>query len=285
MDWPKALIEELAFRRTIIFLGAGASVACKSEDGSKSPPTWDLLLSKLCNCIADAEEKTFITTLIKEKKYLDAAEIIHCSIPPADFTRIVREEFLAPRYKPSAIHETVLKIDPKIVITTNYDDIYDNYCRLGDAKSSYNICKYYDTHLVSDLRSPIRIIIKAHGCVSDPSKIILTRSQYFQERLNHNNFYKILNALFLTHTILFVGYSISDPDIQLLLENATIAAPSSHPHYAIIPNDLHKSLKTAATKSYNIQFIEFENGNYAQANELLKKLCEDIQSYREKYRI
>jgi hypothetical protein len=142
MDWPNALIEELAARRCIIFLGAGASAGCLAPDGLSRPPDWKTFLEKLKDALPGAAYKTIIDELLCKEKYLDAAEIILCKIYPADFARIIRQLFVQPRYQPCHIHQNVLVIDPKIVITTNYDDIYDNFCRTGDAKDSYNIWKY-----------------------------------------------------------------------------------------------------------------------------------------------
>ena len=223
----------------------------------------------------DGEDKTYADGKIRGKEYLDAAEIICSRISPADFTSIMRAEFVTPRYQPSTIHKSVLRMDPKIVITTNYDDIYEKYCAEGDAVAGYNACRYHDTHLINDLRSPVRSIIKAHGCVTDLSKSVLTKHQYFKARQDYPNFYKLLDAVFITHTLFFIGYSLSDPDIQLLLENTHITAPSAHQHYAVIRRgSMHEALKAAATKSYNLRFVEYDGNGH---EELLRGL-EDLSN-------
>jgi len=280
--WPKALVEELASRRCIIFLGAGASAACfNNEDPPKKPPTWSELLDGIKSITGDKDSIPVAEELIEKEKYLDAAEVLFGSINPANFAALIREVMAEPRYQASEIHEHVLNIDPKIVVTTNYDDIYDNYCKSGKEPALYNVCKYYESHLVSDLRSPVRQIIKAHGCINDPAKIVLTRSQYFQERQNHPNFYKVLDALFLTNTLLFLGYSLSDPDIQLMLENSNITYKASHPHYALVQEGMNESIKKAYKESYNIEFIEFPKGDYSKANEMLEDLVQAVNNRRE----
>lgn len=279
MNWPDALITELAARRCIIFLGSGASASCLSQDGTRRPSTWGAFLDGLIAKMNGGDE-VLVRGLMDKEKYLDAAEIIMNHVNSADFAAFIREELVQPRYQSSVIHESVLEIDPKVVLTTNYDMIYDNYCTSGAAVDGYNVCKYYEDHLVSDLRSPVRSIIKAHGCVSDPSKIVLSRSQYFEVRQQHNNFYKILDSLFLTNTILFVGYSLSDPDIQLTLENVNIAAKSAHPHYIAIGDDTNEELKNAFKKTYNLEFIEFPAGQYDELNKGLTELKESVKNLR-----
>ena len=196
MNWPDALIRELAERRCCVFLGAGASAGSLSQDGKTRPPTWEGFLVGLSEKMNTAAEKTTAEELIAEKKYLEAAEIIYADITPPDFSQYIRDTLVAPRFQPSPVHESVLQIDPKIVITTNYDDIYDTYCRTGDAADGYNVSRYYDSHLVSDLRSPVRLIVKAHGCISDAAKIVLTRSSYFEQRRAFENFFKSLTQFF-----------------------------------------------------------------------------------------
>ena len=228
----------------------------------------------------DKTDEPFIRDLIGKEKFLDAAEIIVENISVANYTDYLRNILQLPKFSPSAIHEAVFRIDPKVVITTNYDDIYDNYCKLGASANGYNICRHNETHLVSDLRSTYRSIVKAHGCISNIANTILTRSQFFEARLKYSNFYKILDSLFLTNTILFIGYSMTDPDIQLVLENSHISAIGSHPHYACLADNMNPTLKRVMHKTYNIELIEFQAGNFAQLETGLRDLANDVESYR-----
>lgn len=280
MNWPKALITELASRRCIIFIGSGASAGCLSQDGTISPPIWSEFLNSLIDLMVDTTDLPIIQDFIQKEKFLEAAEIIKKNISPADFSAFIRESFVTPRFKPSKMHEAILEIDPKIVITTNYDDVYDTFCRTGAAHEGYNISKYYDSHIISDLRSPVRLIIKAHGCISDASQIVLTKSEYFRARQLFSSFYKVLDSLFLTYTILFLGYSLTDPDIQLVLENVNIAASSSHPHYFVTGNNINPAIKHANKKAYNIEFIEYPAGNFSELNDGLIDLTDSVKRHR-----
>lgn len=280
MAWPVALVAELAARRCMIFLGAGASASSVGSDGMTKPPLWRAFLTTLkAACPAGTDFVAFDDLMAKEK-FLDAAEILIAKIPSADFSRIVREQFVQPRFQKSQIHAVTLDLDPKIVVTTNYDEIYDTYARNGEATAGYNVCRYYEDHLVNDLRSPVRLIVKAHGCVSDASRIVLCRSQYFRERQRHAAFYTVLDALFLTNTVLFLGYGLADPDIQLLLENATISARSSHPHYALVEDNIQPDVEAAAQTSYNIHFIKYPAGDHAYAEKILTELAETVTQHR-----
>lgn len=272
INWPDALVSELAERRCIVFIGAGVSMGSLSHDGTKRPPSWQAFLYNALNKLLGTKDKRHAKTLINKGQLLDAAEVIADRSNAADFSQYLRDTFVTPHFAPSDLHKIILDIDPKIVITTNYDEIYDQYCRSGHAESGYNVCRYYDSFAVENIRSRIRLIIKAHGCVTDPTKIVLSRSSYFAAKRDHPGFYDVLDALFLTNTLLFVGCGLSDPDIQLVLENANISAPSAHPHYAVVEKSRHASIKTAIKKTHNIELMEYPRGKHEAAVEAMDRL-------------
>jgi SIR2-like domain len=282
MDWPQALVVELAARRCAIFLGAGASASCVSAGGA-SPPNWGALLEHMRTRFQRADDADLLDDLFRKERYLDIAEVLLASAPIAEFSTFIRDILVVPRFQPSAIHKAVLTLDPKLVITTNWDEVYDKHCQLGDARDGYNVCRYYENNIVSALRSPVRVIVKAHGCVTDCSKIVLSRSQYFDARRQYPLFFRVLDSIFLTSTLFFVGYSLNDPDIQLVLENASIAAPSSHTHYAVLPSGTHPALLAAAKAAYNIHVIEYPKSDYAALNRGLDELATAVEDRRANY--
>jgi len=283
IDWGDSLVKELAARRCIVFFGAGASVSCQASAGdlARRPPDWEGLLKALAARLpAGSENQVLAIHLIDEKKYLDAAEIIVAAINAADYADCMRHLLMVPRFQQSFMHERILELDPKIAITTNFDAIYDGYCTKGSAVEGYNIIRYTDDHLVQQLRSPTRVVVKAHGCITNTDRLVLTRSQYFDARLKYSHFFRVLDALCLTNTILFLGYSLSDPDIQIALENANISAPSTNRHYFVTPSGTHEALRAASEKTYNLKFIEFPAGDYDELNKSLQALVDRVLSYR-----
>jgi hypothetical protein len=283
IDWGESLVKELAARRCVVFFGAGASVPCTPTVGDplKRPPDWKSLLLALAGRLPfGSENRILADRLISEMRYLDAAEVIYSSINPADYSDCMRHLIEIPRFQQSPIHERILELDPKVAVTTNFDTIYDRYCTNGTAHEGYNVVRYTDEHLVQQLRSPTRVVIKAHGCITNTDRLVLTRSQYFDARLKCSHFYRVLDALCLTHTILFLGYSLSDPDIQIALENANIAAPSTNRHYFVTEAGTHTAIKAASERTHNLKFMEFPAGDYATLNASLQALVDRVMTYR-----
>ena len=75
--WPDNLVEELAYRRCLIFLGSGISATAKNDAG-ESPDTWGAFLdnvkSKMKNPSDD--DKKFVEDMLKKQNYLLALQAI-----------------------------------------------------------------------------------------------------------------------------------------------------------------------------------------------------------------
>lgn len=96
------------------------------------------------------------------------------------------------------------------------------------------------------------------GLLSDKDVAYLHRSQYHKAKREHSNFYEVLKALFIIHTVIFVGCSLDDPDVQLILEDVNIIGSSQRPHYILTKEKsqnffgLNDWLNT-----YNIRALEY----------------------------
>jgi hypothetical protein len=280
IDWPESLIEELAFKRAIIFIGSGISASSKNDAGN-SPPTWKELLNRAKDrFLRDESDKELVNTLIDKDLLLDAAEIIFDDVVQPERRSFFSAVFAEPRFKVSDYHSVIQKINPKIAITTNYDQLYEQQCGALVAGQGYAVKKYTDKKILNDVRSKDNLIIKAHGCITDTEALILTRSDYFKIKRDHSQFYNVLDSLLTVNTVLFLGCSMGDPDIQLILENTNISASSDHPHYAVLPEGRHRALKKAMLNSYNIKVLEYEldgTGGHSKLLESLEELKDEIE--------
>jgi len=279
MDWPGSLIEELAYRRVVLFLGSGVSATAKLEDGT-SLPDWPGLLESLSSLLPPDHQKLALE-MVSQGSYLDAAQVITDYVDFADFSKYMTSVFMTPKYRHSVVHECINDIDPKIVVTTNYDQIYEKYCDKVGESHSHNVCRHTDGFALDSIRSNVRIILKAHGCISDVRNIVLSRASYFEARRKNPEFYSILNAVLLVNTVLFLGCGLSDPDIQLALETINLSAPSQHSHFALVPKGRHPSISAAIKKTYNIKLIEYDGSvDHVEMLDLLLTLKQRVAEFR-----
>lgn len=251
---PESLIEELAARRCILFLGSGVSATSQDKSGRR-PSSWKDFIEDIKHIIKDANKDilNYVDEQIKKENYLLALQAIYDSAKKADYTRFLENEYKHD-YIPSEVHHYIQKIDSKIVITTNFDNIYETLCH----GSTYTVMNYSDSKsIVHALKSPQNLIIKAHGTIDKPDDIIFTASQYYESQEKYPDFYSLLAALFLTNTVVFLGYSLSDPDINLILQFLHRTATDSSPHYLITKSGTPLQLKDHWKKVYNVEVVEY----------------------------
>ena len=159
-----------------------------------------------------------VRQLLDDRDYLTACELIKGKMGPAAFGDFVRDEFLTPRFSPAPIHDVIAELDSRLVITPNFDKIYEtqlNFVR----QASVVVKSYTEADVAETIRAQGRFVLKIHGSVDNPPEMIFTRAEYARARQVYRGFYAILDALAITKTFLFIGCGLSDPDIRLILED------------------------------------------------------------------
>ncbi|WP_448218393.1 SIR2 family protein [Endozoicomonas sp. 2B-B] len=256
IHWPKNLIREIAHRRVALFLGAGVS-SSSTDNQDNNPKSWSAFLSEASSLIKGDRAKREVSELIKNRNYLLALQAISDESDPSDYHALLNENFNNPGYTPSKLHEIIMKLDSNIVITTNFDKIYENYCE-STSQEGYKVVTYDTGNLGDHLRSDQRVIIKAHGTINDFQKMIFTKSQYHKAKADYPHFYEILKAILLTKTCIFIGCGMDDPDILLMLEDVKITSSSTFPHYALIKANSHSKFAIRDwQETYNIRALEY----------------------------
>lgn len=98
------------------------------------------------------------------------------------------------------------------IITTNYDCFLE---RVMDGYKTY----VGQEELIFSAVYGLAEIYKIHGCISRPSSLVITAKDY--EDFNSKNQYLAskLMTLFLEYPIIFIGYSVNDPNIKSILRS------------------------------------------------------------------
>lgn len=278
ITWPRELISDLARRRVVLFLGSGISRNSRNIAG-RQPRTWSALLETM---LQNVNPNRHIKKLIKENDFLTACEVIKKALGRDAFNQHLREEFLTPAYCHAQIHEEIFKLDSRIVATPNFDKIYETYAN-QKAGGSIIVKHHFDPDVASAIRGPERVILKVHGTIDSPERMIFTRKEYAEARENHRKFYSILEALALTHTFLFLGCGVNDPDIRLLLEDSFFRHPSSRQHTFVLPNgSVHNSVKNVLQESMNLSIITYKPATaHKELHDSIISLVGLVESERE----
>lgn len=282
--WPLNLVRELAERNAVVLLGAGASADARGT-ADATPPLWKALLEEaLVELAPHHDSREYARERLEKGQYLEAAEVIFSNCSPADYAEFLTRKFRTPKFAPTEIHELVRDLDTRIVATTNYDRLFE--VATGD---HYLVRKHDDDDVLSAIRGPDPVLLKAHGCISHPEKTVLTRTSYHEARKNFRFFYDVLDSLFMLHTVLFIGAALTDPDIQLILENVNLSAPCGYPHYALMPAGGNPAWLEAVARAYNIRTLEYSyvagSNDHSDCVTKLRELFQDVESYRSSHAV
>src|SRR5690606_20176368 len=122
---------------------------------------------------------------------------------------------------------------------------------------------YKDDDVAETIRRRERVLIKSHGTITSPNALIFTRGEYAKARSEHRDFYELLYSLLSTHTFLFVGCGLDDPDIRFLLEDYRYRNGYSHKHYFTYPKETYvPEVLGVYGDSLNIGFIQYSEADH-----------------------
>ncbi|UZD21804.1 SIR2 family protein [Algoriphagus halophytocola] len=241
-----------------IYVGAGLSMGAEL-------PSWSQFLNDLISIL---EKKDIASNRVSEmrdlalipSKYLMLAEEIR-SLIQNDLEKLVREKFEDKSKQPTAVHDALVKIKSKFIITTNYDTLIERALVKNFSNFFPTVYTYKDASSINySLWNGDFFVLKAHGDAKTPKEIILTERDYRNIIYNQMGYQSILHAIFSTNSILFLGVSLDDPELTLLLRYIHNIFHGGTPnHYALLPKD-----KITATeienwrKDFNIHIITYD---------------------------
>ena len=101
-----------------------------------------------------------------------------------------------------------------VLMTTNYDKFLEEYILPKDFTSFVKQEEYF-----CDKSFNIKELYKLHGTIDDPTSIILTKKDYYDFNKKLLLISSKLMTLLSEYPIIFIGYSLSDTNIQKIISN------------------------------------------------------------------
>jgi hypothetical protein len=172
------------------------------------------------------------------------------------------------------VHEAIVRTPFACIVTTNFDSLLeDAYAKWSDggvprAPTGAELARQ-GTLLFDDTF----FILKAHGDLDDEPSIIFTSEDY--RRVIHSNpaFQAMLTGILLRHAVLFVGYSLSDTNFRLLLDNQlTIFNEEVPPRYALM-DGVGEAEREILWRTARLRVFSYPKGRHAVVGRFLRTLA------------
>ncbi len=267
-----ALVSYVRERRCVLFVGAGLSRPA-------GYPGWGDLMRHVVDGthaqLGDAARKDELELLLAQSKFAEVADQCRTLLGRTFFGRMMRDQLARRVAPPAATHKAIVETPYACIVTTNFDtlleDAFAEWSDFGIPKAPTGMELSQHGTLLLD---GAFFILKAHGTIDDDESMVFTSEDY--RRITHANpaFQAVMSSLLLTHAILFVGYSLSDPNFRLLMDSQlTTFGSDAPPRYALMEN-VSDSERAILRRTAGIEVISFAKGAYGEVAGLLQYLSE-----------
>ncbi len=198
---PKTLQEDFVDNRVIPFIGAGFSKNGIVPDGT-SIPEWDELGKRIATYIPNYSFTNAI----------DALSLFESEYSRTKLIEILAKELKINQIKAGKTHRAFCDLYFDTICTTNFDFLIEQ--TLNEKSIPFST-------IVSEDRLPISThektkLVKLHGDFNHPERMVITENDYDNFIDKNKVFSTYISNLFITKTLLLIGYSFEDNDIRTL---------------------------------------------------------------------
>ena len=272
---PEEIKEAAMAGNLVLFIGAGISRMV-------GQPSWDGFADSVVNQLVENEvidhhEKSLINALPDSRKRLSIAKILdENNGSKIDYKKIFKLDKAQ-----SDIYDFINKYNCTFV-TTNYDKLIKP--QLSQANPEANWRSYKRKDLLNVKLDTKGAVIHLHGCVDDPSSMIVTTKDYLEHYISEE-VPKFLNHLFSTKVVLFLGYGLEETEILEYVLKSSNQKDEAQKRLFILQGffnaeePLFNKLKDYYEQSFNAQLIIFprDHEDYVQQRAIIKKWGDELE--------
>jgi len=269
---PGLLVRHIQQKRCVVFVGAGLSAGA-------GLPTWGRLLlsgiQELVGALPEGElHQAELEQLVKQGKLLEVADFCKEKLGSA-YHQFLSEQVRGDQAELPPTHDVLMRLPFSAWVTTNYDKLLERAYSQVKGGGFPKTLTHKDTEALGRLLfdgGPF--ILKAHGDIDRPETVVLTSRDYSDIIHANPAFNEIFSGLLLTKALLFVGYSLSDPDFRLLMDRQLAHFKGFVPERFALMTGVGPVERDVLWRTARIQVISYENasGTHAEVLQFLQAL-------------
>lgn len=216
-------------------VGAGTSVRA-------GYPAWGALLDRMHQVVLEHHDVAPRTqrNLLNQPDLLWRAQEYRQRLGEDEYAAFLRETFrdlpMSKRLDPMLL--SLVSLPFNHILTTNYDNVLE--CAHAQVQHSLPESVEWTQEgklrdFLLNLSSPERRYVHLHGRASEPRSVVLTDQDYVDRYARSVDAHRKLFAIFATQRLVFVGFSLTDPELAALLRevHVSITAGSAR-HFALL---------------------------------------------------
>jgi len=301
-----ALIEHLMQpNETILFAGAGVSAAA-------GYPGWTSLMDEMEKQLQkELKGPRGMTKLISPK---DVSQIKNINdllwkaqeyrrvLGKAIYNEVLNEAFNNNRYHGSPeIAQPLIRLRFAHILTTNFEPSLENAYKEEGTKLT--VFEWTEKEKIRDFitrklhRADDRCFIYLHGRIDVsrnppvPDNLVLADADYVDRYLLTSSTVNKMLAIFMTRPVVFVGFSFTDPAVQMIFQSLTAhlggAESSTCTHFILSPEPAAENDRAEASwlrGKYGVQPVYYKRGdNHADLTLTLNQIATVIERSRDGY--
>ncbi len=248
------LCDFVAQGNLICFTGSGVSKDLQLINGQNAP-NWFELINRIMNKIESKKEDDIATwkninlirTMIDPKSpgecFIEAASILN-KIDPDLFLSELEQSANLKENSYSKKHELLLKLNPVGILTYNYDLGHEN--AISSCNENWNVILPSDEERIIEIlknKFSQQFLFKMHGTVNKRESMVLTRESYRDLFVRYPYYKAFLQQIFTNYHLLIVGFGMSDPDFETMMQSIFSTFGSPIQKHILIKLESQKSAK------------------------------------------
>ncbi|SDD08402.1 SIR2-like domain-containing protein [Bradyrhizobium brasilense] len=247
-------------------------------------PSWEKLLSDMLtearghHLVSDSKAAGYEKIIADPSKYLMAAAGLKDDLG-GEFNEFIIKTFIDSKPQPTELHKALVAAQLfQFVLTTNYDTLLEKAYR-GTGLEEVPVFSFIDAGEVQRRLSKREFfILKAHGDATRPGNgVVLTEVDYREVLYRRRAYQSLLSTIFTMFSVVFVGASMTDPEIKLLLAYiADSFSPSGGPsHFALMAEEEISDVERERwRKDWKVQIVPVSKAdNFVELTEFVKALA------------